>query len=496
MSEYVMTFDIGTSSLKAAVIDRAGQVIAEGSATYPVKQPRPGYAEQDPDKIWSHICDTSRAVLRRCAASPVDVQAVVFVAPWKNIIGLDHEGNVLRDSIIWMDGRASNQAARLNDAYGSFVGTGQEYWPRLMWMKENESDLWDRSQHIIGLNTFLKYRATGTISTEPSDDLIRSANPRLGAYYAAVLDAAGLTGDLDKFPPARPSTDAVGTLTAAAAEALGLRPGTPVFGGFGDLVAITWGVGRAQLGDTHIYFGTSSWLVSLVEDRFQLAAPQYFSVNSESEGATFALQTGCLALDWLVDQLYRVERSVLNGDIFALIGKDVAEIPPGSEGVIATHWLTGELAPLSKNSKGMFINLTTTTDRRHMARAMMESICFSHRRNLDAYAERTGKRPANIRVVGGGAVSDVWMQILADVLQVTVQVPDAPRYTGTLGAFYCAALGLGWIEDLAAVADAVRIQKEYYPDPANREVYERNYRIYGKLHAALLDVHTDLNGAY
>jgi xylulokinase len=496
MPEYVMTFDIGTSSLKAALIDRTGSVIAEGTAAYTVQQPQPGWAEQDPDEIWSHVCETSQAVLRRCSVRPADVQAVVFVAPWKNIIGIDSDGKVVRDTIIWMDSRANDQADRLNENYGAFVGTGQEFWPRLMWMKENEPELWHRSEHILGLNSFLKFRATGTISTEPSDDLIRSRNSRLNDYYAAVLEAAGLTEDLDKFPAAVESTDAVGALTAAAAGQLGLPEGVTVFGGFGDLVAITWGVGRAQLGDAHIYFGTSSWLVSLVEDRFQLEAPQYFSVNAETEGVMFALQTGCLALDWLVDQLYRVERSVLDGDIYSLIGKDVEQIPPGSEGVLATHWLTGELAPLSKNSKGMFVNLTLSTDRRHMARAMMESICFSHRRNLESYCERTGNRPNNIRVVGGGAVSDVWMQILADVLQVTVQVPDAPRYTGTLGAFYCAALGLGWIKDLDAVADAVRIQAEYHPNAANRDVYERNYRAYCKLHPALLQVHTELNGAY
>ena len=364
-------------------------------------------------------------------------------------------------------------------------------------MDEGErSDSWRQSHHILGLNSFLKFRATGTISTEPSDDLIRSQNPRLDEHYAAILESAGLTEDLDKFPVQLDSTANVGTLTAAAAARLGLREGTKVFGGFGDLVAITWGVGRAQLGDAHIYFGTSSWLVSLVEDRFQLEAPQYFSVNAKTEGVMFGLQTGCLALDWLVDQLYRVERSVLDGDVYGLVGKDVEQIPPGSEGVMATHWLTGELAPLSKNSKGMFLNLTLSTDRRHMARAMMESICFSHRRNLNAYQERTGNVLDSIRVVGGGAVSDVWMQILADVLQITVQVPDAPRYTGTLGAFYCAALGLGWIKDLDGVADAVRIQKEYRPNPANRAVYERNYRVYEKLHPTLLDVHTELNGAY
>lgn len=493
---HIMTFDIGTSSLKAALIDQSGKVVAEGGTSYTVSHPKPGWAEQDPEEIWNHICATSQDVISQSAVSANEISAVVFVAPWKNIIALDDQGKVLRDSIIWMDARAAEQAERLNQSVGKFVGSGQEYWPRLMWMKEQEPELWHRARHIIGLNTYFKFRATGEFYTEPSDDFIRSANPELNDYYQTILKAADLLTDTEKFPVAKDATEIVGNLTETAAQQLGIASGTPVIGGFGDLVAITWGAGKAQLSDAHLYFGTSSWLVSIIKNRSELEAPLYFSINQDKEGAVYALQTGCLALDWVIDQVYRTERSVLGPDIYRFIGNEVSQISPGSDGVIATHWLTGELAPLSKNAKGSFFNLTTNHDRRHMVRAMMESVCFTHRRNISTLQERSNTQLSHIRVVGGGAVSDVWMQMLADILNISVQVPESPRYSGTLGAYYCAAQGLGWLNNADAMGSEVNIGKVFTPNPVHREIYDRNYRVYMKIHPALKEIYNELNGEY
>ncbi|MGI5952020.1 MAG: xylulokinase [Brooklawnia sp.] len=496
MTSYVMTFDVGTTSLKAALVDRDGKIVREGAAEYPVKQLQTGWAEQDPEQIWQAICQTSRRVMAESAAAAQDVVAAVFVAPWKNIIPVTPDGTVLRDSIIWMDARAGEQAQQLNESLGEFVGTGQEFWPRLMWVKQHEPEIWQQAERIMGLNTYFKWRATGEWLTEPSDDLIHSANPRLQEYYSRIANAAGLAEDLDKFAPSKPATELVGNLTAEAAELLGMTTGTKVFGGFGDLVAITLGVGRSRLNDAHIYFGTSSWLVSIIRDRFDLDAPQYFTLDDAHEGALFALQTGCMAFDWIVDQVYRGEKERMGNELLPFINHEVDQIQAGSDGLVATHWLTGELPPFSKNAKGIFLNLTSNHDRRHMVRAMMESICYTHRRNLEMFQQRTGAELENIRVVGGGAVSDVWMQMLADVLQLKVQVPEAPRYTGTMGAYYCAAVGMGWLDNTDAIADAVRLRAEFVPNPDNKDVYDHMFSVYMMLHPALREVFDELNGRF
>lgn len=496
MHKHIMTFDIGTTSLKAALMNRAGDIVAEGSASYRVSHPQPGWAEQDPDEIWQQICVASRQVIDRSGVSSSEISALIFVAPWKNIIALDSQGRLLHNSIIWMDARAHEQSERLNHTLGQVVGSGQEYWPRLMWLKERHPALWQRTAHIVGLNTYFKFRATGKLYTEPSDDFIRSENPQLHAWYQSILEAANLAGDIDKFPPARAATDIVGSLTPRAARQLGIASGIPVISGFGDLVAITWGADKSQLNDAHIYFGTSSWLVNVIRQRSQLAAPLYFSINAQQEGAVYPLQTGCLALEWIIEQVYRAEREQMGHDIYRLIQQEVSQVPPGCEGLIAAHWLTGELTPFAKNAKGLFLNLTTRHDRRHMVRAMMESVCFTHRHNMATLEKLTGQSRESIRVVGGGAMSAVWMQMLADILQIRVEVPASPRYSGTLGAYYCAARALGWHEEVATLAQRNSSRQIFTPNPAWRDVYQKNYAIYMQLYPALKDIYNQLNGEH
>ncbi|MCQ8192683.1 xylulokinase [Streptomyces rugosispiralis] len=495
--DYVMAYDCGTTSLKAGVFDSSGRIIAEANETYPLHQPHPGWAEQDPDVLWEAVCRAGKRVLAASQIDPRAIAAAVFVAPWKNIIPVTADGDVLRRSMIWLDSRAIEQAERLNQNAGFFVGTGQEYWPRLMWLKENEPEVWDRADMIMGLNTYFKWRATGEFVTEPSDDFISSGKEAVQRQFSTILASAGLLQDLAKFPVCRPATEMVGTITGTAATELGLAEGTPVFGGFGDLPAITVGIGRARLGDLHIYLGTSSWLVNIVADRFASEATLHFAFDNSVDGAGFVIQTGCLAYDWAVAQLYHAERQELGGKIADLVNKEVEEIPAGSERLLATHWLNGELPPLAKNATGLFLNLTTSHDRRHMVRAVMESVCYTHRMNLERYLRTTGaERPDAIRVVGGGANSDPWMQMLADILQIRIEVPEAPRYTGVMGAFYCAQVGLGNLEDYAAVSDVVRVQRAFLPNPDHRAVYDRLYSVYLRLLPALGNLYDDLNGRY
>ena len=494
--KYLLAYDCGTTAVKTVVIRMDGTVIGESRADNPMIQPYPEWAEQEPEVLWGRICQTTKDVIQKQGISPQSITGLVFVAHWKNIIPVGKDGQVLRNSIIWMDSRAAKQAARLNEAAGFFVGTGQEYWPRLMWLKENEPDIWNRAERIMGLNTYFKWRATGQFVTEPSDDFIHAYNPHMQEYYDRILAAAGLGDDIHKFPPIKPATEEVGKITPQAAEELGLVPDIAVFGGFGDLPAITVGTGCCQKDMVHIYFGTSSWLVDIKDTRKEGYAPQYFTFNQEFEGALFALQTGCYAFDWALSQFYHVERNILGADIFGFVDKQLEDIPAGSGDLIATHWLTGELPPLAKNAKALFLNITSSHDRRHMVHAVMESICYTHRSYLQTYEKKTGRTLSSIRVVGGGAVSDIWMQMLADVLQITVEVPESPRYTGAIGAYYCAMVGLGLLENYDAIYKDVRIERTFIPNKEHAQIYDKLYNVYIKLFPALKDLYSEINGVY
>lgn len=490
--DVILALDCGTTSLKALLVDGERQLLAEASETYPLTQTEAGWAEQEPADLWGAVVRAARDVLDRAGVAPADVTALITVASWKGVIPLSRQSGALRPAMLWLDARAVTQAARLNEAMGEFVGTGQEYWPRVMWLKEHEPDLWREADHIVGLNTYLKWRATGQVCTEPSDDFVRSPDPATAARYDSILAAAGLDDDLEKFAPARPSTAEVGMLTSLAATQLGLTTSTRVFNGFGDLPAITVGTGRAEVGATHLYFGTSSWFVEVRENREGSAAPLHFSLGPGREGATHALQSGCSAYDWSIETLYPAEKSRLGARVHDLVSSQVDQVPAGAGDLLATHWLNGELPPLSKNAKGLFLNLTPQHDRRHMVRAMMESICFAHRASVEQHELRSGAQLPDVLAAGGGALNAVWMQILADVLQRPIEVPENPGTLGAWGAYGCALVGLGRLEDYSAVRDQVVIGARYEPNVAHAETYDRLYAVHRQLYPALAGVFDQL----
>jgi xylulokinase len=284
-------------------------------------------------------------------------------------------------------------------------------------------------------------------------------------------------------------------LTTAAAEQLGLEPGTAVFNGYGDLPAIMVGTGSGLPGRAHIYLGSSSWFVVATESRPQ-DAPLSFSVSEHLHGAAYVIQSGCLAYDWAVAQLYRKEGEELGKGVNALVNREVAEVGAGSGNLLATHWINGELPPLSKNSRGLFLNLTALHDRRHMVRAVMESICYAHRASYQDYLSKGGAPLDRVRVVGGGATSDVWMQMLADVLYIPVEVPASPQSTGALGAYFAAQVGRGRLASFADIDETVVIERRFEPDPKAFATYARLFAIHARLHESLRDIFTALNGEY
>ena len=492
---YVLAFDVGTTAVKARLICVETEQSCSAGAPCELQQPHPGWAEQDADQMWDAVCRASRSCVAAAGVDAGQVIGVVISAPWRHVIALDENGKPLRKSIIWMDARAITQAQRLNAAMGRVVEGANGYWTRLMWLKENEPEVWARAKYILGINDYFKYRATGKICTECSDDFIHSPNRKLQAFYDEVLEKSGLAEDIHKFPQPIACTDCAGHLTAEGAMQLGLQPGTPMFGGFGDLPAVHFGSGCGEEGVAHIYLGTSSWLGELFEERIPGYARGWFTADTQHQGATFGLTTAGRGYEWAINRFYGAERKELGDGIYALLEQELAQVNPGCDGLIVTHWLNGESPPLAKNAKAVFFNVTEQHDRRHFTRAMLESICYTHRRSMEAYIAYHGCAPKQLRVVGGGACSDVWMQMMADVLQLPLQVPPNPRYVGTMGSYYCALIGLGIKKDFSDLAYQ-QSGKVFTPNPENAAVYDKMYGIYKELYPSLKELYNRMNGVY
>ena len=490
---FVIAYDLGTSGVKVALVSMEGAVLATATDSYPLYTPRPNWAEQDPELYWQSVCRVTKEVFAASGLDPAGAAGLAFSTQWKGIIPIDCDGHVLHNSMIWLDARAESQAARMNAHFGAGKFSAADYWPKLMWLRENEPKIVDDAVMILEANSFLKWKATGEAAIDISNCFLRSFDPKLESLYEQILDFAGIPQE--KFPRWVAFHERVGSITAAAAEEMGLVPGIPVFGGSSDIPAIAIGSGCSDVGGVHMYFGSSGWVGY---SQTHTADELYISpFDQQRDIALFGLQAVGLSLNWAVDKLYAAEKQQLGDGVYDLMNREVAEIPAGCEGALATPWFCGERPPLfGSDARGNFLNLGPRHDRRHMTRAVMEGVCYALRMATTYNHEAKGyPMPKSVSVVGGGSGSDVWMQALADVLEIPVHVPRAPRHAGAVGTAYCVLLGLGVCQDYSDVARKIQIERSFYPQPENAAVYRRGYSVFKQLYGILKPMFSAMNSA-
>jgi xylulokinase len=296
------------------------------------------------------------------------------------------------------------------------------------------------------------------------------------------------------------STDVVGGLREQQAEELGLKPGTAVFGGGGDASLIGVGAGAVNLGDTHVYCGTSGWVSTVVEKSMVDASAMIAAIIGADEGKFnyFAeLETAGKCLEWVKDHLaldeiniYLKKENVADSyeseytSLYEYMNDVIDKVPAGSGGVIFTPWLHGNRCPFEDpDAAGMFFNIKLETGKTQMIRAVLEGICFHLRWMLEC-SDKKVKASDTIRFAGGGALSPVTCQILADITERCIETVEHAQDVGAFGAAMIALVGLGEIPSLDKAGDYIRVKDTYRPNPDHREVYERNYAVFKKLHGS------------
>ncbi|MFD2131755.1 FGGY-family carbohydrate kinase [Pseudogracilibacillus auburnensis] len=488
---YIISFDCGTSAVKATLVNFQGEICSVSTESYPLLNPKAGWAEQNPEDYWDAVSITTKKAIQQLGVQKEQVKGIVFGTQWKGIIPLDEDDNVLYHNIIWLDGRAKEQAEKLNRKLNTDVMHQQEYWPRLMWVKENLPDIYEKTDQFLEVNSYLKFKATGVKAVDLTNNLVYAKKESLQTYYNKILEAADL--NIDKFPPLVLPTEKVGELTNEAAKQLGLLEGTPVFGGCGDIPAVAIGAGCSSMGSNHIYLGSSGWFCTLTKDRKNKDGELYQSFDKDNELTIYAIQSAGLTFDWGIKQFYKMEKEKYGDDIYHFITKDIEDVTPGSENLIATPWIHGELSPLSKNAKAVFLNITNQHDRRHFMAAIMEGICYMLRWKIEHYINETGHTIDSIRVVGGGASSDIWMQMMANILKIPVHVPENPRHAGSIGTAYCALIGLGVCQNFDESTERIQIEKVFHFNAAYENRYDKLFHVFKKIYPSLEDIYDTLN---
>ncbi len=492
--KYILAYDFGTSGVKAALVDFKGTLLGYEEKGYPLISVATGYAEQDPDAYWNAVCSATRAVIETTGVPADSIAGMAFGTQGMGIIPVDVDGNVLYNNITWIDSRAREQADEINNKIGAHVMDASDTLPKMLWFKQNEPELYAKTKYILDCTGFLNMKATGMMTSDYTGNAPYSPIPAMQEYMENMYRTAGM--DLDKYAPLIPCTGYVGHLSEKAAKELGIATDTKLYMGVVDVTCAAVGAGCCKEGDVHLYLGTSGWITAIIGNEYvpnvSTGIYQLPSMNNSSLIYGGCVQSCCLAFNWTINEFYHVEKEELKNDIFKMINKEVEQVPAGSNGVLSSPWLMGERCPImDEKTKGVFIGVSNLTTRKDLVNAMMESICYSLRMQMDYYKQDIGKWPNKVASIGGGSQSDHWMQMMADVLNTPVVRPSNCRHSGAIGSAAIVAVGMG-ICKADEIDSFVQFERTFEPIPENVAVYERYYKLWKELYPALKDTFAKL----
>jgi xylulokinase len=486
--------DTSTTSSKALLIDQTGAVVATAASPHTLQTPYPLWSEQEPEEWWTAVSTSIRAVLEKAAVHGEKVAAVGLTGQMHGLVLLDEDGRVLRPAILWNDQRTQSQCDEIHRRIGKekFIQiTGNVALtgftaPKILWVKENEPEIYSRARHVLLPKDYIRFRLTGDYAMDKADGSgtvlfdLKRRDWSLEVLAALEIDPAWM-------PPTFEGPDFTGGVTAEAAQITGLKAGTPVSAGGGDQAAQAVGVGAVEPGVVGLTVGTSGVVFAttpsaLIEPEGRLhafchAVPGMWHFMGVMLSAAGSLQ-------WYRD-------SLAPHMSFDELLAEAAAVPPGSEGLQFLPYLTGERTPHPDPlARGAFVGLTVRHHRAHMTRAVLEGVAFGLKDSFTLIQNAGLKAIGQVRASGGGVRSSLWRRIMASVLETELVTVNAPNDGVIEGAAYGAALLAGtgagvWPDVASACKTAVNISGITRPDPAQITQYQESYLIYKELYPAL-----------
>ncbi len=496
---FILAHDLGTTGNKASLFNLDGRIVASTLAGYDTAYPQPHWAEQDPADWQRAVFTSTRQLLTQAAVAPEQVAVVSFSGHMQGALVVDKAGQPLRPAIIWADQRATPQADFIRQQCGEaevYRITGNRISPayttaKLLWIKENQPELYARIDKVLQAKDYAAFLLTGVFATDFSDaSLTQLLNLERREWSTELLTQLGLPANL--LPDLYPSASVIGGVTAAAAAATGLRPGTPVVIGGGDGACATVGAGSISAGDVYNYIGSSSWIA--------LNAPQpvldparrtfnFIHLDPNLYCAVGAMQAAGGAFDWL-ERLLRDDGQL--DPQHAALDTAASLVPPGANGLLFLPYLLGERSPhWNPLARGAFIGLTMPDNRAELARAAMEGVGFNLRAILDSLRGQ-GITLEAMRLIGGGAKSAVWRQILADIYNLPIVLPGLSAAATALGAAIAGGVGVGLYPDYSVAHQLIPITPAEQPNPAIQARYDALYELFQQSYTALEPIYERL----
>ncbi|WP_303968831.1 xylulokinase [Sporosarcina ureae] len=487
-TQYVLGIDHGSGSCKTTCLDSNGNIISEASVSYPSYYKHARWVEQKPEEWIDAAIKGIREVIKEFSPKQKkEIKGISFTAPAHVGVLLGKDMNVLRDVIMWNDQRSGKEATKLKKEYGSLIYKQTNHYPtptwtlpHLYWLKKHEPNVLKQVHKVLFEKDYVRYRFSGELGT----DLIEAEGSMLfdiyeGKWSQELLDLVGL--DASIFPSIYEATAQAGSLTKEMADILGLPSGIPIIMGTTDTAAEVYGSGATEEGDAVVKLATAGNFSLLSKERHtnQNLTSYSFPTNGlkyQNSGTNFAASsyrwfTETFFSDWLENPDIK--------NVYMELDREVEKIKVGSEGLLFQPYLNGERSPhWDPYLRASFFGMTARHNRFHFARSVLEGVGYSLK---DASSELPGTPSKSVKILGGGGKSEVWSEILANILDVTIEVPK--HKDAAFGACLIAATAVGWYSNLTEAVKVNQIVTTHIePNIETVQLYKSLFSIYKDLH--------------
>ena len=518
----ILAVDLGTSGMKVALITISGRVIGWEAEPVRLIITQDGGAEQWPEEWWQAFLSAAGRLLKREQDAVQNVIAVCCSTQGEGTVAVDRQGNALGNAILWMDMRGAPNLRRQLSGWVNVGGadiskilrfvrltggmpsmTGKDPSAHMLLIRDTRPEVYARTYKFLNVLDYMNLRLTGEFVAS-FDSILTSwvtdnRNPDNIYYDDSLIHTLGI--DREKLPDIVACTKVVGNLRSDVATRLGLPANVKVIAGAIDTTAAAIGAGTVQDYLPHLYIGTSAWMAAHVPFKKTDIASSLASVPCALPHRYLltALQaTAGGNLTFLRDNIIYHKDELLQEadvpDIFKVLDQIAIRVPAGANGVLYTPWIWGERAPVDDRTlRAGLYNLSLNNTREDIIRAFLEGIAFNTRWLLSPVEKFLGRTVNTIHIVGGGAQSDVWCQIFADVMNVEIRQVADPIYANARGAAWIGAVGMGEIQ-FSDIPQLMQFKETYRPQAKNRVLYDEKFEIFKQIYKQMRDIYRRLNG--